>query len=235
MRQAVCFDLGGTLVDRSRPRDLRTYWSGRGVHLRQRDAEAVLYRVDRMFMEHHPDLWRRAARDFQRRYWGLVHAELGLVAPPEAVCAAWGGPWNVYPDAWTALRQLRAAGCRLALISNWDDTAGQVLRATGLYGYFEVVAVSTEVGWEKPAPEIFAWTAARLGLDPRACVHVGDNCWDDVLGAREAGMKPVLVHRHPEWHALPALPAEASVVRDLACAVPYLLRPVEGAGVPLPV
>ena len=87
----------------------------------------------------------------------------------------------MYPDAWTALRQLRAAGCRLALISNWDDTAGQVLRATGLYGYFEVVAVSTEVGWEKPAPQISPGPRPGWGrIRGPACTSettAGTTCW----------------------------------------------------------
>jgi len=222
---AVCFDLGGTLVDRDRDHDMCAYWSERGIRLRRSDAAPVLYRTDRHFMESRPDLWRRADAVFQEQYWGMVHAEFGLVTPPAGVCAAWGGPWNVYPDAWCALRELRRSGCRLALISNWDDTALRILTLTGLDRYFDAVAVSATLGWEKPSPEIFEWAGARLGVPPSECLHVGDNYWDDVVGARRADMKPVLLHRHPEWCAPPPLPPDVAVVRDLAAAVPYLLRP----------
>lgn len=225
MGPAVCFDLGGTLVDRTRDHDMCAHWSQRGVRLRRADAAPVLYRADRHFMESKPDLWRRADAHFQEQYWGMVHAELGLVAPPAAVCAGWGGPWNVYPDAWCALRQLRRAGCRLALVSNWDETALRILSLTGLDRYFDAVAVSALLGWEKPSPEIFEWAGARLGARPHECLHVGDNYWDDVLGARRASMRPVFLHRHPEWCAPPQLPADVAVVRDLSAAVPFLLRP----------
>lgn len=226
MGPAVCFDLGGTLVDRTREHDLCAYWSQRGIRLRHSDAAPVLYRTDRHFMECRPDLWRRTDAVFQTQYWDMVHAELGLVAPSAGVCVDWGGPWRVYPDARYALRELRRAGARLALISNWDDTALRILRLTGLERHFDAVAVSAELGWEKPSPEIFEWAGARLGARPNECRHVGDNFWDDVLGARGAGMKPVLLHRHPEWCATPQLPPDVAVVRDLAAAVPYLLRPV---------
>ncbi len=224
MAGAVCFDLGGTLVDRERAAGLRAYWAARGVRIGARDAEAVIYRTDRIFMEFYPDLWHQGNDEFHRRYWGRVHAELGLVAPGPAVCADWSGGWRVYGDALAALRQLRRAGCRLALLSNWDHTAAAVLAVTGLAEFFEVLGVSAELGREKPDPQAFTWVAEALDLPPESVTHVGDNVWDDVGGARAAGMKPVLVHRHPEWHAPPPLPADVTVVGDLAACVPYLLH-----------
>ncbi len=224
MAGAVCFDLGGTLIDRERAEGLRAHWVARGVRIGIRDAEAVIYRMDRVFMESYPNLWHEGGGEFQRRYWGRVHAELGLVAPGLAVCAGWGGGWRVYGDALVGLRQLRRAGCRLALLSNWDHSGTAVLAATGLTDFFEVVGISAALGREKPDPEAFAWVADALDLPAESITHVGDNVWDDVQGARTAGMKPVLVHRHPEWHAPPPLPPDVTVVDDLAACVPYLLR-----------
>lgn len=225
MGPAVFFDLGGTLVDRARDREMCAYWSQRGVRLGSADVAPVLYRADRHFMECRPELWRAAGPEFQSQYWGLVHAELGLTAPAPSVCAQWGGPWHVYPDAWGALRQLRRAGTPLALVSNWDGTARRILALTGLGSCFDVVAVSAEVGWEKPDPQIFRWTAERLGVRPEDCLHVGDNYWDDVVGAGCAAVQPVLLHRHPEWCAAPTPGQGVAVVTDLQAALPYLLHP----------
>ena len=221
---AFCFDLGGTLIDRDRATGLRTHWAACGRRIEAKDAEAAVYRTDRLFMEHHPDLWRNGGDAFHLRYWGRVHAELGLQVPPLDVCARWGGPWRVYGDALAALRRLRHAGYPLALLSNWDETAPEVLAATGLAGSFDVVGISAQLGREKPDPETFAWVADALDLPPERITHIGDNAWDDALGAFAAGMTAVLVHRHPEWQALPALPGDITVVSDLGSAVPYLLH-----------
>jgi FMN phosphatase YigB (HAD superfamily) len=47
---------------------------------------------------------------------------------------------------------------------------------------------------------------------------VGDNARDDVVGGSAAGMGAVLLHRHPEWRAAPALPAATCILRDLEAA-----------------
>lgn len=225
MPGAICFDLGGTLVDRARDRDLSAHWARHGVRLPQSAAAAAIYRADRLFMERHADLWRRADADFAYRYWAEVHGALGLPCPPIEICSGWGGPYRLYPDACRALRELRQAGRRMALISNWDATGLDVLRMTGLTPYFEVVAFSEAVGCSKPARELFLWAARRLGLPPEDCIHVGDNYWDDVVGAGAAGMGALLLHRHPEWSAAPSAAAGVPIAADLGAALPYLLGP----------
>jgi len=39
---------------------------------------------------------------------------------------------------------------------------------------FEVVVASGEVGWDKPAPEIFIMTAEKLGVKPEECLFIDD-------------------------------------------------------------
>nr|MCH9684566.1 HAD-IA family hydrolase [Deltaproteobacteria bacterium] len=47
--------------------------------------------------------------------------------------------------------------------------------------------ISAEVGVEKPDPRIFARACERVGVEPAAALHVGDDAGDDVGGARGAG------------------------------------------------
>ena len=56
--------------------------------------------------------------------------------------------------------------------------------------YFDAVVLSSEVGFTKPSPEIFALTAERLGAAPAECVMIDDR-QDNVDGARAAGMQAV--------------------------------------------
>jgi HAD superfamily hydrolase (TIGR01509 family) len=57
------------------------------------------------------------------------------------------------------------------------------------------VVLCGEVGWRKPAPQIFEAAAAKLGLRPTECVFVGDDVRWDIEGSRAVGMRAVLIDR----------------------------------------
>jgi HAD superfamily hydrolase (TIGR01509 family) len=92
-----------------------------------------------------------------------------------------------------ALARLRAAGLRLAVVSNSDGRVEQALAAAGLRDYFDVVVDSAVVGVEKPDPRIFQAALDRLGVKPDEAIYVGDLYAIDVVGARAAGMEAVLL------------------------------------------
>ncbi|MFW9947637.1 MAG: HAD family hydrolase, partial [Candidatus Odinarchaeota archaeon] len=60
--------------------------------------------------------------------------------------------------------------------------------------YFEFVAISGEIGFEKPNPKIFHVTLENVGLKPSDVVFIGDTD-EDVEGAVNAGIKPILIQR----------------------------------------
>jgi putative hydrolase of the HAD superfamily len=103
--------------------------------------------------------------------------------------------FEAYADAAPALRRLRAAGIRLAVLSNWDVSLHERLAETGLAGLVDAAVASAEVGCAKPDPRIFAVALARLGVDPPSAWHVGDSPDADVAGARAAGVRPILIAR----------------------------------------
>ncbi|MFS0731601.1 HAD family hydrolase [Curtobacterium sp. 1P10AnD] len=69
------------------------------------------------------------------------------------------------------------------------------LARTGLDAAFDAVCISEQIGVQKPDPRAFTILAARLGVDPEACLFVGDDPERDVAGARRSGMCAVLVDR----------------------------------------
>lgn len=103
--------------------------------------------------------------------------------------------FKIYPDVIPALERLKANGVRLAVISNWDYSLHRVLRGAGIYDEFEVVIASLEEGMEKPDTRLFHMTLEKLGVDPDEAAHVGDDPIDDLKGARDAGMRAVLIDR----------------------------------------
>ena len=67
----------------------------------------------------------------------------------------------------------------------------------------DAILISANLGAEKPAPEFFAAVAAAAGCAPGEIVYVGDRLDNDVLPARRAGLRTVLLRRGP-WGYLHA-------------------------------
>lgn len=91
------------------------------------------------------------------------------------------------------LETLSEAGYRLGVISNADGRVEGLLEGAGLRSHFEFVIDSHAVGVEKPDPEIFRHALRHLQVEPDECLYVGDLYPVDVVGARRAGMRAVLL------------------------------------------
>lgn len=134
-------------------------------------------------------------------YYDLVLAGTGHGGPvPPEVWAdvraehARSNLWQrVLPEVPEALARLRGAGLRLAVVSNANGTAPQLLQQVGLAPYFDTMLDSAIEGVEKPDPEIFRRALDRLGCPASRALHVGDLYQVDVLGARAAGVAAALV------------------------------------------
>jgi epoxide hydrolase-like predicted phosphatase len=88
-----------------------------------------------------------------------------------------------------AVRRIRAAGVKTALLSNsWGvDYYPHDL----LDGLFDEMVISGQVGLRKPHPEVFGLAARGLGLEPPECVFV-DDLRSNVEAAEAAGMRGVV-------------------------------------------
>ncbi|MGM0385784.1 MAG: HAD family hydrolase, partial [Actinomycetota bacterium] len=69
------------------------------------------------------------------------------------------------------------------------------LRETGLEGMFDVMVVSSDLGYRKPDRRMFAPALAAFGARPEEAVYVGDSLERDVGGARAAGLTGVWLDR----------------------------------------
>jgi putative hydrolase of the HAD superfamily len=103
--------------------------------------------------------------------------------------------FSPYPDAAPALRVLRAAGCALVVVSNWDFSLHERLQQTGLAPLVDAAVASAELGAAKPERAIFERALALAGVAAERAWHVGDSVREDVEGARAAGVRAVLVAR----------------------------------------
>ena len=100
-----------------------------------------------------------------------------------------------HPDARLGLERLRAAGFRLAALTNSSSDAAEAqLGHAGLRGYFEQVLSVDRVRRLKPAPEVYRMAAASLGVPVGGMRLVAAHSWD-VAGALRAGCAAGFVSR----------------------------------------
>ena len=124
------------------------------------------------------------------------------------------GLWSVaIPEAPAVLEGLRRRGLRLAVVSNSNGTVAEILHAVGLAPYFDAILDSAVVGFEKPDPRIFRHAADALGVRAEEAVHVGDLYSVDILGARSAGCRAILLDPAGAWP-----PTDCPKAADLAAA-----------------
>ena len=145
-------------------------------------------------------------------------ADLRGLDPPalrEALLAALR--FRAFHDVRPALVELRAAGHRLVVVSNWDVSLHEMLRTTGLDALVDGAISSAEAGARKPDPAIFARALALVGAEAAdGALHAGDSLELDVAGALGAGLRAVLVARSGAVAAVPDGVAVLPSLRGLA-------------------
>lgn len=100
---------------------------------------------------------------------------------------------EAYPGVVQGLQALRAAGLRLACLTNKPtDFAVPLLQAKGLAGYFDHVFGGDAFERKKPDPLPLRKTCEALGTTPERTLMVGDSS-NDAQAARAAGCPVVLV------------------------------------------
>ena len=99
-------------------------------------------------------------------------------------------------EAAPTLQALRDRALRIGLLSNthWPRSFHeQFLERDGLAALIDARLYTSEMDVQKPHPEAFGAALRALGVDdPARAVFVGDRPWDDIVGARQAGMRAVL-------------------------------------------
>jgi putative hydrolase of the HAD superfamily len=103
--------------------------------------------------------------------------------------------WLLYPEVIETLAALKQRGLILAVISNFDSRLLRILDGLNVGTRFEHIFVSSAVGYAKPQPRIFDLALTRFGLTAGQALHIGDSEANDLQGARNAGVRVLLVDR----------------------------------------
>jgi putative hydrolase of the HAD superfamily len=135
-------------------------------------------------------------------YFNLILQEAG-VELSDATNAALGElhAYHMATNLWeyvpyhvpTVLDALTARGLKLVVVSNANGTLRNHMQRLGLDRRFHTVLDSCDEGVEKPDPRLFEIALTRSGSRAATTIHVGDLYEIDVVGARAAGLRGVLL------------------------------------------
>jgi 2-haloacid dehalogenase len=176
------FDCYGTLID----------WNG-GI----RGELARVFGEDRAdeLLDRYHELEPQLEADGKRSYRDVLTEamrRLGATAGEENALARSLPTWQPFPEVPEALRQARAEGWKLGILSNTDrDYIDASQERIGVP--FELAIVASEIGSYKPGPGHWQAFEREVGRPPD--VHVAASLFHDVAPANELGLKSIWINR----------------------------------------
>jgi 2-haloacid dehalogenase len=199
-REALCFDMYGTLCDTGSVTDRLGQVLG--------VTDDLVRAIDR--------LWRRKQLQYSyhrgqmaayRPFWTVTGDALDYALDFYDVATDPGDREQIleaynhldpFPGAVDALARLGEAGYTRVILSNGNPEMLETLAANaGLASHLDDVVSADEVGTFKPAPAVYENAAARVDRDVGDCRLVSSNAWD-VAGASNAGMATAWINRKRE-------------------------------------
>jgi len=97
------------------------------------------------------------------------------------------GVWELYPEVLEVLENLHPR-FQLAVVSNFDGRLRVILEQLGVSQFFSHVFISSELGADKPDPEIFRRALNAIHLQASEVLHVGDDPERDWKAATSVGL-----------------------------------------------
>ncbi len=118
---------------------------------------------------------------------GLNAAQLFRISSIEYV--------KLYPGTLAALQTLRAAGCRLWLLSNAQRAfTAYELRHLGLGEQLDGIYISSDYGCRKPDGRFYRALIGEQNLKIQDCLMIGNDRHTDIAGAKALGMATLYMH-----------------------------------------
>jgi 2-haloacid dehalogenase len=190
---ACVFDAYGTLFDvHSAVGRLQPQIGAKAAELSQLwRTKQLEYSWLRALMGRHADFWQVTGD-------ALDHALTRLAIEPEPIRAALMDAYlqlRAYPEVPDVLARLRAAGLKLAVLSNGEPRMlDAAVRNAGLGDLLDAVLSVEEVGVFKPDPRVYQLAVDRLAVPADRISFQSSNAWD-VNGAATFGLRPVWINR----------------------------------------
>ena len=202
--KAIFFDFGGTLVSMVPSKEELFIKAARlaGLKLNKEEVKKAYHIVDFHIKYSSIKIKNAEARScFYHDYNKHLCEALGIsdyfVKLNPILIQNFGGQreWKLIKDVKFVLKNLLKRDILLSIVANWDQQLSFRVERLGIKKYFSSILASQEVGFEKPDTKIFKYALNGHSLSAKKdCVlYVGNEYETDVVGARMAGLVPVLI------------------------------------------
>jgi len=200
MIKAIFFDALGTLFHLTQTvgRHYALVASGVGLTLDPRQLDEAFYSAWKK-TPHRAAIVGPRENDDKDWWHQLVNLVLAQVAPSLSEFDrdnffeiayehfAEPGVWELYPEVPGVLNQLQPS-FQLTVISNFDGRLRHILQHLGISKFFAHIFISSEIGADKPDPEIFRRALKLIDFKPNEVLHVGDDPERDWEAASAVGL-----------------------------------------------
>jgi putative hydrolase of the HAD superfamily len=192
--QAVIFDLFGTLIDKFSLREHRSI-------LRQM-ASVVSVPPDDFVRLWFDTFNERGLGVFPTLEANIKYICHQLGVPPQENQTRLAARINLdyaaramkpRPYAAGLLSHLKLNGFKTGIITNCSASIPDLLKNMPFAPYIDVSVFSSLIGIQKPDPRIYQLTAEKLAVEPDKCLYIGDGDSQELTGASQVGMHPVLL------------------------------------------
>jgi putative hydrolase of the HAD superfamily len=189
--EAVLFDWGGTLAA-WHDIDLYAVWRSVAELIDDARADELAERL----VKAESSVWLRSRDEHLSSTLEEVCLLADVVMTPAAL-AEYERQWHPHteldPDALPMLRDIRARGLKIGVLSNtiWSRRRHEdIFARDGVLDLLDGAVYTSEIPYTKPHPEAFLAAMKAVGADdPARCLFVGDRLFDDVWGAQNVGMR----------------------------------------------
>jgi putative hydrolase of the HAD superfamily len=210
--RAVIFDVNGTLVriltEEGMEQVFRSaahFLSYQGIELHRYDIRDLYFGHMKEQLRDSPEeypefdavaIWRRIVADHMTDYTRALPAAKLDQMPlflTEMTRGISRRRLHLYPHVRDVLDTLRER-CPLAVVTDAQRAYARAeLHKVGLLDYFDPIVISGDHGYRKPDPRLFQLALDALGVAAEDTLYVGNDMYRDIFGAREIGMRTVMV------------------------------------------
>jgi putative hydrolase of the HAD superfamily len=219
--KAVLFDLGGTMIDSAEFhetfRRILEIW---GIRRSSRDVKKAMLKAEDGVKKKYGNEVPRDTDYYAQWNLKILHI-LNIYEHDKELADVIDKDWFDYMEIRPrdgladVLRALKDGGVKLGIVTNGYQTdLEKILPKLHLGEIFDILVAADTIGKKKPNPDIFLYAVRRLRVEPSETVYVGDEYENDYLGAKKAGLFPVLFQARGR-KSMRSSPPDINVIHSL--------------------
>lgn len=204
MIKAVIFDLDNTLYDYDSINNKAVEYAGRWLS----EETGISYDKFQEAFDQGRALTKKYMRDCAAQHNRIIYfqktSEVLGINPIKYSLELYEKYWGYMLDnmqltkgADRLFERLKQSGIKIAICTDLTThIQHRKLRKLQIADYVDVFVSSEEADAEKPDIKMFNMAIDKLGVQPKEALYVGDSYEKDVMGAKNAGVRPVWFNPH---------------------------------------